>query len=28
VDVLRLGQLQERRLAQGMLDEYLSGPAK
>jgi len=28
VDVLRLGQLQERRLAQGLLDEYLSGPAK
>lgn len=28
VDVLRLGQLQERRLAQGLLDEALSGPAK
>ena len=25
VDVLRLGQLQERRLAQGLLDEILSG---
>lgn len=28
VDVLRLGQLQERRLAQGLLDEALSGPTK
>lgn len=28
VDVLRLGQLQERRLAQGMLDEALSGSGK
>jgi DNA-binding Lrp family transcriptional regulator len=28
VDVLRLGQLQERRLAQGLLDESLSGPGK
>jgi hypothetical protein len=28
VDVLRMGQLQERRLAQGLLDEALSGPPK
>ena len=28
VDVLRLGQLQERRIAQGMLDEVLSAPPK
>ena len=28
VDVLRLGQLQERRLAQGLLDEALSGPGR
>lgn len=27
VDVLRLGELRERRLAQGLLDEALSGPA-
>jgi hypothetical protein len=28
VDVLRLGELRERRLAQGLLDELLSGPGE